>query len=85
MKVILSPLCQDSHILTILSISSKVIDPIITKFHTELPSFIICSNGPGHMPNMIFFSKSSSLEPIADHLGTLYVGSSTQVQQRLFK
>ena len=53
MKVILSPLNQDSHILTILSISCKVTEPIIIKFHIELPSFIICSNGPGHMPNMI--------------------------------
>ena len=65
MKVILRPLNQDSHILTILNISSKVTEPIITKFHIELPSFIICSNGPGHMPNMIKnLSKFSSLEPI---------------------
>ena len=64
-KVILRPLNQGSHILTILSFSSKVTRSIITKFHIELPSFIICSNGPGHMPNMIFFfPKSSSLEPI---------------------
>ena len=47
MKVILRPLNQDSHILTILSISSKVTEPIITKFHIELPTFIICSKaGP---------------------------------------
>ena len=36
-KVILRPLNQDSHILTILSTSSKVTEPIITKFHIELP------------------------------------------------
>ena len=63
MKVILRPLNQDSHFLTILSISSKVTEAIITKFHIELPSFI-CSNGPGHMSNMIKKSKSSSPEPI---------------------
>ena len=53
MKVILRPLNQDSHILTVLSISSEVTEPIITKFHVELPSFIIYSNSPGHIPNMI--------------------------------
>ena len=62
-KVIFKTLNQDSHILTILSISSKVTEPIITKFHIELPTFI-CSNSPVHMPNMIKnLSKSSSIEP----------------------
>ena len=47
MKVILRPLNQDSHNLTILSISSKVTEPIITKFHMELPLhfFISRTNG----------------------------------------
>ena len=64
-KVILRHLNQDSHILTILSIFSKVTEPIITNFHIELPSFKINSNVPGHKPNMIKKnSKSSSLEPI---------------------
>ena len=78
--VILKPLNQDSHILTILSISSKVTEPIITEFHIELP------RSPGHMPNMgKKLQKSSSLEPMADGLDTLYVVSTTQVQSRLFK
>ena len=46
MTVVLKPLIQDSHILTILSISSIVTEPIMIKFHIELP------RSPGHMPNM---------------------------------
>ena len=52
MKVIFRPFNQDFHILTILSIS-QVTKPIITKFHIQPPSFLICSNRPGHMPDMV--------------------------------
>ena len=80
MTVILKPLNQDSHILTVSSISSKVTESIITKVHIALP------RSPGHMPNIgKKLQKSSSLEPIANGLDTLYVASSTQVQPRLFK
>ena len=72
MTVILKPLNQDSHILTILSMSSEVTEPILTKFHIELP------RSPGHMPNMGKKFKIS-LEPMADCLDTLYVASSLQV------
>ena len=46
---------QDTHILTISSISLKAIEPIITKFHVEPPGAEgkkICSNHPGHIANM---------------------------------
>ena len=64
--MILGPLNEDSQILTILSISSKINDTESIIFHTELPSFLICSNHPGRMPGMVKYleKKSSSLEPI---------------------
>ena len=81
MNVILRPLNQDSHILRILSIFSKVTEPVITKLHIELHSFIICSNDTGHMPNMIKnLSNFHFKNQLTDGLDTLYVGSSTQVQ-----
>ena len=46
----------DSHILRVLSISSKTSGPVVTKFHLKPPGVEktkICSHGPGHMTNMI--------------------------------
>ena len=62
--------------MTILNISSEATGPIVTKFYVE-PSgdegTQICSNGPGHMTNMMAIpkdtkrwlniQKSLSLEP----------------------
>ena len=53
-KVIISTLIQNSHILTVLNIL-KATGPVETIFHVEPPGMEetkICSNYPGHMTKM---------------------------------
>ena len=64
MKVILRPLNQDSHILTISSISSKVTEPIITQVSYRAVFIHMFQRSRSHDKYDKKNSKSSSLEPI---------------------